>query len=174
MEIYNEELRDLLAEKVQELIDEMRAMNSVLDEYFYRVEYSHFERQTSVALWPVKIGEQAEKAKEFCVPIQRPLIAPTSTLPPPDRPQYMPQPSDTRWRCPRRARGARERRKQRPQPAHAVHAPVRSRSRDAFSRRTSRRITRQVAASWTGNQTTQPSSLQLEPSAKCSHQLAVR
>ena len=42
----------------------MRAMNSVLDEYFYRVEYSHFERQTSVALWPVKIGEQAEKAKE--------------------------------------------------------------------------------------------------------------
>ena len=50
----------------QELIDEMRAMNSVLDEYFYRVAYEHFERQTSVALWPVKIGEQAEKAKEFC------------------------------------------------------------------------------------------------------------
>jgi dynein heavy chain len=54
----------------QELIDEMRAMNSVLDEYFYRVEYTHFERQTSVALWPVKIGEQAEKAKEFCAAIR--------------------------------------------------------------------------------------------------------
>ena len=54
----------------QELIDEMRAMNSVLDEYFYRVEYSHFERQTSVALWPVKIGDQAEKAKEFCEAIR--------------------------------------------------------------------------------------------------------
>ena len=54
----------------QELIDEMRAMNSVLDEYFYRVAYSHFERQTSVALWPVKIGEQAEKAKDFCASIR--------------------------------------------------------------------------------------------------------
>ena len=54
----------------QELIDEMRAMNSVLDEYFYRVAYEHFERQTSVALWPVKIGEQAEKAKDFCAAIR--------------------------------------------------------------------------------------------------------
>ena len=54
----------------QELIDEMRAMNAVLDEYFYRVEYSHFERQTSVALWPVKIAEQAEKAKDFCAAIR--------------------------------------------------------------------------------------------------------
>ena len=54
----------------QELIDEMRAMNSVLDEYFYSVAYEHFERQTSVALWPVKIGEQAEKAKDFCAAIR--------------------------------------------------------------------------------------------------------
>ena len=54
----------------QELIDEMRAMNAVLDEYFYRVAYEHFERQTSVALWPVKIGEQAEKAKDFCAAIR--------------------------------------------------------------------------------------------------------
>ena len=54
----------------QELIDEMRAMNAVLDEYFYRVAYEHFERQTSVALWPVKIAEQAEKAKDFCAAIR--------------------------------------------------------------------------------------------------------
>ena len=47
----------------QELIDEMRSMNAVLDDYFYRVEYSHFERQTSVALWPVKIQDQARIAE---------------------------------------------------------------------------------------------------------------
>ena len=45
----------------------------------------------------------------------------------------MPRPSHTRWSCPRRARGARARRKHRPPHEHAVHAPARSGSGDALS-----------------------------------------
>ena len=43
----------------------------------------------------------------------------------------MPQPSGTRWSCPRRARGARERRKQRPQHTHQRGRHRTTRSRDA-------------------------------------------
>ena len=97
----------------------------------------------------------------------------SSTLPPPDRPQYMPRPSHTRWSCPRRARGARARRKHRPPHEHAVHAPARSRPGDAFSRRTSRRITKQIVASQISGRTTQPGSLQTTPPTNCAQQLAM-
>ena len=53
----------------QELIDEMRAMNAVRTSIFTELRI-RTERQTSVALWPVKIGEQAEKAKDFCAAIR--------------------------------------------------------------------------------------------------------
>ena len=43
----------------------------------------------------------------------------------------------------------------------------RSRSGDAFSRRTSRRITKQIAATWISDRTTQPGSLQTKPPTNC-------
>ena len=50
----------------------------------------------------------------------------------------------------------------------------RSRSGDAFSRRTSRRITKQIAATWISDRTTQPGSLQTKPPTNCAQHLAMR